>query len=143
LGKRRVSRVVLDTNIIISALISPNGVSAKIVAAAITQRFEILVHQRLLDEIRMTTAYPKIASRISRAQAGRLINEMADAATFIDRLPNVMRSTDPSDDFLLALAEAGRADFLVTGDKRDLIALETHGKTKIISARHFTDILRL
>jgi uncharacterized protein len=138
-----VSRVVLDTNIIISALISPNGVSAKIVAAAITQRFEIVAHQRLLDEIRMTTAYPKIASRISRAQAGRLINELADAATFIERLPNVMRSTDPSDDFLLALAEAGNADFLVTGDKRDLIALETHGNTKIISARLFVDIFRL
>jgi uncharacterized protein len=143
LGKRRVSRVVLDTNIIISALISPSGVSAKIVAAAITQHFEILVHQRLLDEIRMTTAYPKIASRISRSQAGRLINELADAATFIDRLPNVMRSIDPSDDFLLALAEAGSADFLVTGDKRDLIGLETHGKTQIISARRFADILRL
>lgn len=138
-----MSRVVLDTNIIISALISPNGVSAKIVAAAINQRFEIVAHQRLLDEIRMTTAYPKIASRISRAQAGRLINEMADAATFIDRLPNVMRSIDPSDDFLLALAEAGGADFLITGDKRDLIALKTHVNTKIIAARRFADILRL
>lgn len=138
-----MSRVVLDTNIIISALISPNGVSAKIVAAAITHRFEILAHQRLLDEIRMTTAYPKIASRISRTQAGRLINELADAATFIDRLPNVMRSTDPSDDFLLALAEAGSADFLVTGDKTGLLALERHGKTRILSARAFHTMLKL
>lgn len=54
-----------------------------------------------------------------------------------------MRSTDPSDDFLLALAAAGSADFLVTGDKRDLIGLETHGNTKIISARRFADILRI
>ncbi len=138
-----MSRVVLDTNIIISALISRSGISAKIVAAAITQRFEILAHQRLLDEIRMTTAYPKIASRISRAQAGRLINELADAATFIDRLPNVRRSADPGDDFLLALAEAGSADFLVTGDKTGLLALERHGKTQIFSARAFHTMMKL
>lgn len=138
-----MSRVVLDTNIIISALISRSGISAKIVAAAITQRFEILAHQRLLDEIRMTTAYPKIASRISRAQAGRLINELADAATFIDRLPNVRRSADPGDDFLLALAEAGSADFLVTGDKTGLLALEGHGKTQIFSARAFHTMMKL
>jgi uncharacterized protein len=112
-------------------------------AAAITQRFEMLAHQQLLDEIRLASAYSKIASRVSRAQAGRLINQMAQAATFIDRLPNVMRSKDPRDDFLIALAEAGNADFLVTGDKRDLITLKMHGSTKIVSAKLFADILRL
>jgi hypothetical protein len=52
-------------------------------------------------------------------------------------LPRVERSPDPADDFLLALSEAGRADYLVTGDKSGLLVLERHKNTRIISASDF------
>jgi uncharacterized protein len=52
-------------------------------------------------------------------------------------LPRVQRSPDPTDDFLLALSEAGKADYLVTGDKSGLVALARHQNTRIISARDF------
>jgi uncharacterized protein len=52
-------------------------------------------------------------------------------------LPRVERSPDPTDDFLLALSEAGNADYLVTGDKGGLLALDRHKATRIISARDF------
>ena len=55
----------------------------------------------------------------------------------MDALPRVRRSPDPADDFLLALSEAGRADYLVTGDKSGLLALEQHKDTRIVSARAF------
>ena len=59
----------------------------------------------------------------------------------IDWLPRVRRSADPADDFLLALCEAGRADYLVTGDKTGLLVLGTHGGTTILTAREFLDRL--
>jgi predicted nucleic acid-binding protein len=49
----------------------------------------------------------------------------------------IERSPDPTDDFLLALSEAGKADYLVTGDKTGLLALARHQATRIISARDF------
>jgi predicted nucleic acid-binding protein len=52
-------------------------------------------------------------------------------------LPRVERSPDPTDDFLLALSEAGKADYLVTGDKSGLLSLTRHRATRIVSARNF------
>jgi predicted nucleic acid-binding protein len=55
----------------------------------------------------------------------------------VGTLPRVKRSPDPTDDFLLALSEAGKADYLVTGDKSGLLALARHQTTRIICARDF------
>ncbi len=60
-----------------------------------------------------------------------------------DRLPTVDQSPDPNDNFLLALAEASSADFLVTGDKSGLLALGHFGTTHIVTARQFVQQLRL
>ena len=49
-----------------------------------------------------------------------------------DPLPSVELSPDPDDDYLLATAQVVAADYLVTGDKSDLLALERHGGTRII-----------
>ena len=53
----------------------------------------------------------------------------------VPTLPRVDRSPDPKDNFLLALAEAGNADLLVSGDKRDVLALKRHEGTRIVTAR--------
>ena len=71
------------------------------------------------------------------ALAGHLINAVRDLTVIIDALPAVNASPDPNDDFLLAIAVAGSADFLVTGDKRDLLALHLYEGTRIITARNF------
>lgn len=75
--------------------------------------------------------------RIRRHEAGRLINHLRRFTTFVAPLPAVERSPDPDDDFLLALSEAGHADYLVTGDKGGLLLLRRHGRTRIVTAREF------
>jgi len=72
--------------------------------------------------------------RIKPYKAGRLVKELAKN---IGALPRVERSPDPTDDFLLALSERSNADYLVTGDKSGLPALERHKATRIISASDF------
>ena len=87
------------------------------------------------------SASPRIAERIKPYQGGRLVNEIKEFAENVGALPRVRRSPDPTDDFLLALSQAGRADYLVTGDKSGLLALSRHHATRIISVRVFAEVL--
>lgn len=130
-------RVVIDTNVLVSALISPRGTPAAIYDAWREGRFTLLTCSEQLDELRATFRKPAIARLIKPYQAGRLVNALKDVAEVIAPLPRVERSRDPADNFLLALAEAGEADFLVTGDKHGLLSLSRHRTAQIISARSF------
>jgi predicted nucleic acid-binding protein len=56
-------------------------------------------------------------------------------------LPTLDVSPDPYDNFLLAMAQAGQADLLVTGDKRDLLSLSSHQGTRILTARDALGLL--
>lgn len=134
-------RVVLDTNILISALMIPAGIPAAIYRAWGEGEFTLLTCAEHLDELRATLRKPAIAQRIKPYRAGALVNEIKKFAESLDELPRVRRSPDPNDDFLLALCEAGRADYLVTGDKSGLLGLEHHKGTRIVSARVFAALL--
>jgi len=130
-------RVVLDTNILISALMIQLGRPAAIYRAWQEGRFTLLTCAEHLDELRATLRKPAVAERIRPYKAGGLVNELKKLADAVEALPRVRRSPDPTDDFLLALSEAGRADYLVTGDKSGLLALKQHKGTRIVSARAF------
>jgi predicted nucleic acid-binding protein len=64
-----------------------------------------------------------------------------ELAENVGSLPRVVRSPDPNDDFLLALSEAGKADYLVTGDKSGLLLLDRHKTTRILAAGDFAALL--
>jgi putative PIN family toxin of toxin-antitoxin system len=130
-------RVVLDTSILVSALIAPAGKPAAIYNAWEAGKFTLLICATQLDELRATLHKPKVAELIKPYKAGRLVNQIKKLAENIDPLPPVKRSPDPTDDFLLALSEAGEADYLVTGDKSGLLVLGRHNATRIVSAREF------
>ena len=83
---------------------------------------------------------PVLAARVKPHRAGRLVNQLKEQAQSIGRLPRVTRSSDPTDDFLLALSEKGKADYLVTGDKSGLLILAEHKSTRIVSTRYFADL---
>ena len=130
-------RVVLDTNILISALMVQMGNPAAIYRAWQEGYFTLLTCAEHLDELRATLRKPAVAERIKPYKAGSLVNEIKELAENIGSLPRVHRSPDPTDDFLLALSQAGKADYLVTGDKGGLLALDRHKGTRIISASDF------
>jgi putative PIN family toxin of toxin-antitoxin system len=130
-------RVVLDTNILVSALLLPVGHPAAIYRAWHDGHFTLLTSAEQLAELRATLRKPALAARIRPYDAGRLVNGMKGLVKVVSPLPHVARSPDPTDDFLLALSEAGEADYLVTGDKSGLLALSRHETTKIICARDF------
>jgi len=130
-------RVVLDTNILVSALISPVGHPAAIYDAWEDGKFALLTCAEQLDELRATLRKPRVAALIKPHKDGRLVNQIKKLAEEIGSLPRVKRSADPNDDFLLALSEEGKADYLVTADKSGLLALERHKATQIVSPTSF------
>ncbi len=134
-------RVVLDTNILVSALISPSGHAAAIYDAWEDGKFTLMSCADHLEEIRATLQKPRVAELIEPHKAGRLVNQIRRLSEQIGSLPRVRRSPDVSDDYLLALSEAGRADYLVTGDKSGLLSLRRHKATQIITASEFVRVL--
>jgi hypothetical protein len=74
---------------------------------------------------------------LSPLAAGAMHNELRHLAVLVAKLPVVDASRDPADNFLLAMAQAGEADVLVTGDKHDLLSLGSFQRTRIITARQF------
>jgi putative PIN family toxin of toxin-antitoxin system len=135
-------RLVIDTNVLISALLAEASLPAHLIVLWRQGRFDLLTSAGQLDELRRVTRYPKIRERLAPALAGRLINELRDLAVVVDDRPVVSVSPDPNDDYLLAIAAAGAADFLVTGDKRDLLAMRLYEGTKIVTVRDFLALHR-
>lgn len=134
-------RIVLDTNIFVSALLNDESIPGRVVHAWLEDAFILVTHVLQLDEIRIVTRRARFRGRFRPAEAGRLVNLIHDNAEFVARLPPVRRSADLGDDFLLSMCESGGADYLVTGDKLGLLALKSHGRAAIVTAREFLDLL--
>ena len=94
-----------------------------------------------LEEFRRVTRYPRLKPFIEPAAAGAMHNELRRLAMLVVNLPAVDVSRDPADNFLLAMAQAGEADALVTGDKHDLLTLGKFQRTQIVTARQFLEQL--
>jgi len=134
-------RVVLDTGILIAALITTDTPPALIYKAWRKKRFELVTSEWQLDEFRRVSRYPKLRRFIKPAEAGNLVNGLRYQATVLEILPTVELSPDPDDNPVLAMAEASQAQYLVSGDKEDLLALGAIGGTRIVTARQFVEAL--
>lgn len=134
-------RVVLDTNILISALITSVSPSAQVLALWRSRRFDLLTCAQQLEEFARATRYPQVRARLLPAVAGALLNRVRDRAMVLENLPKLEIAPDPDDNYLLALAEAGEAQFLVTGDK-PLLGLKRHKSTQIVTPAALLELLK-
>ncbi len=134
-------RVVLDTGILIAALITTDTPPALIYQAWRKKRFQLVTSEWQLDEFRRVSRYPKLRRFIKPAEAGNLVNGLRHQATVLETLPTVELSPDPDDNPVLAMAEASQAQYLVSGDKEDVLALGAIGSTRIVTARQFVEAL--
>jgi uncharacterized protein len=129
-------RAVLDPNVLVSAVLSRAGAPAQILARWLAGDFELVVSELLLTELERVFAYPKLRKRISSTEAAEVVSLLRSRALVGQDPPTrPRRSSDPLDDYLIALAEAERA-ILVSGDD-DL--LELARRFPIQSPRAFLD----
>lgn len=130
-------RVVLDTNILLSALISPHGSPDIIYRAWRAARFELVTSTTQLDELRRASRYPKLKAVLQPHHVGTMINNLQRAVVLNHLLVDI-ETDDPNDAFLLAMAQAGEADYLVTGDRRaGLLQRGSLGRTRIVTPAAF------
>ena len=130
-------RVVLDSNLLFSALISPHGSPNAIYRAWRAARFEVVTSHLQLDEIRRASHYPKLQAILQPDKVGAMINNL-QRAVVLEHLPLTVEAADPDDAFLLAMALAGEADYLVTGDRRAGLLQRGHiERTRIVTPADF------
>jgi uncharacterized protein len=133
-------RAVVDVNVLISGVLSANGSPAAILRASRDGRFDLVVSELLLAELKQTLAYPKLPKRISPEKAGAFVSWVRDHGAVAEDPATAppVGSRDPDDHYLLALAIDRRA-YLITGDQ-DLLALS--GDLPILTPAQFTAKLR-
>jgi uncharacterized protein len=133
-------RAVVDVNVLISGALSANGPSAEILRANRDGLFELVVSELLLAELERALGYPKLRKQIPPEKAAALTNWVHAHGTLAEdpTTPPPVRSRDPDDDYLLALAISQRA-YLVIGDQ-DLLVLS--GDLPILTPAQFATTLR-
>lgn len=146
-NESRPLRVLLDANVLISYLLVPQqSAISQIVAAAYEGLYTLLAPEQLLDEVVDTVrSKPRLSKRIPLDQAKELatfigaVAEVPPPLLPSDRVPAISR--DPKDDYLLAHAIVGQADYLVTGDD-DLLSLGEVVGLKIVRPAEFQALLQ-
>jgi len=134
-------RLILDTNILLSALLSPLGAPAKLLDAWERKTFTLVGCEALIEELRDVAGRPFFRTRLRASAAELLAAGLRDFSFFCQNLPSGTVAPDPKDSYLLALAEASQAEFLVTGDK-ELLSLKHHKATRMVTPAAMIEILR-
>lgn len=133
-------RVILDTDVLLGALISPHGPTDVIYRAWRAARFELVTSRPQLDELRRVSRYPRLKTLLPAHRIGTMLNNMQLAIVLevLPALPENLEANDPNDTFLLAMALAGEADYLVTGDRRaGLLQRGSIGRARIVTPTTF------
>jgi len=110
-------RAVLDPNVIVSALLAPSGTPAKVLRAWLDGDYELIASPLLLAELTRVFDYPKLRSRISETESRQFIELLKHQGKIVEEpyLSLPVHSSDPDDDYLIALAAATRS-VIVSGD---------------------------
>ncbi len=134
-------RAVLDTNVLVSALIAPGGPSAALLLELRAGAFELVVSPQLVAELADVLARPKIARYVSAAEAAAYVELIRNESVSLDDPPPSGQALcdDPDDEFLIDLARVAGADVLVSGDAH-LLALRD--RLAVMSSAEFLATLR-
>ena len=136
-------RAVLDTNVIVSGILSGPGVPGRILKTWLEDRFHLVTSRAILEELRRVLRYPKISRRHGWSDA-RVLEFVEDVTSLAILVPGELRlaivADDPSDDRYLECAIEGEAGYVVSGD-RHLIGLAQYEGVEILSPRAFVDLL--
>ena len=134
--KNKVSRIIIDTNLWISFLITKNF--TKLDEIIFSKKCVLVFSKELLEEFLTVAKRPKFRRFFSSSDIEEILETIQEYAEFIEVTSKIEVCKDPKDNFLLSLSMDGSADFLLTGDN-DLLMLAKFRKTAIITISDFLD----
>lgn len=141
-SNKRSIIIVIDTNVLISAFLTPHGIGMNILHHVLAGTVALITSPSLLDELqdvlnRKKFDRPALARR--RQEFLQFIRRHADVASIRESVDDI--TSDTEDNRVLEAAVAGKADYIVTGDKKHLLPLKKFRGIKIISPRDFLEEL--
>jgi len=143
-----MTRIVIDTNILVSAILTPKGNPAKILKLILEGKLYLIISPAILEETRQVFNYPRLVKLLKKNKI-----TLDEVYGFLDKLSRVAVITpgqlnigviqdDPSDNKILACGLEGEADFIISGDHH-LTDLKTFQGIKIVNPAAFLKIVDL
>ena len=130
-------RLVIDTNIVVSATLKPDGLQRTVLLLATTKPATLYVSEAILDEYRDVLSRPEL--KIRKALRIQILQFIRSRMHVVKSSRSLHVTRDPDDNKFLECADAARADYLVTGNVRHFPKFWK--KTKVITSREFIDVV--
>jgi len=130
-------RLVIDTNILVSAALKPDGLQRTVLVLAMTKPARLYVTQAILAEYREVAARREF--KIRRGLRQQLLQLIKNHAKLVSPVRALQVTKDPDDNKFLECADAARADYLITGNQRHFPRFWK--KTKVITSRELIGIV--
>ena len=128
-------RILLDTNILVGALITKGTPPDRLYRRWLRSEFDLVTSGVQLAEIENVLTRPRLRRFIRAGEAEAIVGNIQTRALVFHQLPSVNLSHDPADNPILATAIAGKANLIVSGDKKHVLALEEVRGIPIVTAR--------
>lgn len=130
-------RVVLDTSVVVSALLKPMGNERRALSLGLTQKFTLLVSDHIFREYEAVLIRPEL--KLEPKEVEETLARLREEAVWIAPTKTLAVSPHEPDNRFLECASAGGADLVVTGNQRHFPA--RFGKTSVVNARQFLELI--
>ena len=132
--QENILKIILDTNILVSFLISDK--LKKFDEILLKPKIQLVLSEELITEFISVIQRPKLKSYFKGIDIDHLMALLMQHGILIQVTSTIHICRDPKDNFLLALADDSKANYLITGDK-DLLSLRRVNETNIITLNQF------
>ena len=130
-------RLVLDTNIVVSAALNPRGVERTVLLLATAKPLHWYASKAILAEYALVLARRELGIR--KGLRAQLLQLAVNHIRMVEPSSLPLITRDPGDNIFLECADASRADYLITGNRKDFP--EFWKSTKVITAREFLELI--
>jgi putative PIN family toxin of toxin-antitoxin system len=135
-------KVVLDTNIIVSAAISEEGNPAKVFELLLLEEITNYTTDQIIEEIKKVMARPKITQKLSMVEVSFIVNNFERFSKKVTTTKTINEiKDDPDDNKFLECAVAASAEYIITGDEH-LLKIRKFREIKILSPAEFIEMLK-
>jgi len=136
-------KIVLDTNVLVSALINPHGKPAQIINYVFENKIRLFTSPSIMEELERVLSYPKLMKRhgLNSEELKEFISDLLSIMSLIEeeKIIEVIME-DPSDDKYLSCAIDAKVDFIISGDIH-LLNLGEYEGIRIVTPAQFLEIM--